>query len=75
MGLPVISLGTRRLIACAAILVFLVFWIWAAASIGGLLPRQPWIQLVYYAVAGMGWGLPILPVISWSENYKGRKGK
>ncbi len=69
------SLPKRRLIACAAILVILVVWVIAAATLAEHLPKNALVQLLFYAVAGIGWAAPVIPVISWSENYsKGKNG-
>ena len=68
-----LSLPKRRLIACAAILVILALWVLAAATLAEHLPNNALAQLLFYAVAGIGWAAPVIPVISWSENYKGRK--
>ncbi len=70
MNLP---LPQKRLIACVFILVFVVLWIVAASAIARHLPDSQLARLAFYAIAGTCWGLPVLPVISWSENYTGRK--
>jgi hypothetical protein len=38
---------------------------WLAATVFGYLPKQPWVQLAYMAVAGILWGVPLFPLISW----------
>jgi hypothetical protein len=55
----------RKAIGGVGILVFLGVYVWAAATIGSQLPNQWAIRLVYYAVVGTSWGLPIIPLISW----------
>ena len=70
---PRFSLPQRRAIACLGIIVFVVVYIIAASDIGRHLPGAPWVQLLFYALAGTLWGVPVLPLISWSENYKRRK--
>ena len=65
LGLP-----QRRAIACAAILVILVAWIVAAAALADHLPKNALLALAFYAIAGIGWCLPVIPVIAWSENYR-----
>ena len=55
----------RKAIGGVGILVFLGAYIWAAASIGSALPNQWAVRLVYYAVVGMAWGLPMIPLITW----------
>jgi hypothetical protein len=63
---------TRSFVAAVGVCAFLVFYIWAVIAIGDLLPDSPWIDLVFYGVAGVAWGLPILPLLGWAG--RGRKG-
>ena len=37
----------------------------AAVFIAERLPDTLWVQTVFFIVAGLGWGVPILPLISW----------
>ncbi|MGB1069350.1 MAG: DUF2842 domain-containing protein [Henriciella sp.] len=56
----------RRIIASLIVTGFLVFWIWAAASLGSYLVTWPkWIQPVFFITAGLGWALPLRPVFLW----------
>ena len=55
----------RKAIGSIGIVVFLIAYVWAAISIGVRLPDQWAIRLAYYALAGLGWSLPMLPLISW----------
>jgi hypothetical protein len=68
-----ISLRARRAIACVGILVFVVVYIVVASDIGRHLPNNPLIQLLFYALAGTLWGVPVIPLISWSEAYRRKK--
>jgi hypothetical protein len=63
----------RSLIASLAMLVFLAFYIWLAILIGGHLPESPWVAVLYYAVVGTAWGLPLIPLLSWIN--KGGKAR
>ena len=55
----------RKLVGLAAILGFLVAYVAAAAKVSDYVPAHgPW-QLVYFALVGTLWGLPLLPLISW----------
>ena len=62
----------RSFIACMSVLVWLAFYIWAVIAIGEWLPRNPWIDLIYYGIAGTAWGLPLYPLFKWSGG--GRPG-
>ncbi len=56
----------RKLIAIAVMLAFMALWIWGAGTVGThLTGASPWLQLVFYVVAGIGWILPLRPVLKW----------
>lgn len=57
----------RTFVAMLGVLVFLAGWIWAGVEIGTRLPDNVWIQLIFYAVAGLGWGVPLYPLFKWAE--------
>ena len=57
----------RRAVAAVGVLAFLAFYIWAVVTIGQFLPDNPWVQLAYYGLAGILWGVPLLPLITWAE--------
>jgi hypothetical protein len=56
---------TRKLIGSMGIVGFLGFYVGAVAMLAERLPPDRWVQLVYFVVAGVGWGLPIIPLIWW----------
>ncbi|MCR9270470.1 MAG: DUF2842 domain-containing protein [Henriciella sp.] len=59
----------RRIVASIAILTFLAIWIWGAATIGTMLATAPkWITLIYFIIAGIGWAVPLKPVLSWMNS-------
>jgi len=58
---------TRRFIAMIGVLVFLVVWVWGAIALRGLLAPGQWIDLIVFAVAGIGWGVPLYPLFRWAE--------
>jgi hypothetical protein len=55
----------RKLIGGVGILAFIALWVWAMTAIGAHLPQHWAVQIAFYAVAGIGWGIPILPLLSW----------
>lgn len=57
----------RTFVAMIGVLAFLAAWVWAGVEIGTRLPDNVWIQLVFYAVAGLGWGVPLYPLFKWAE--------
>jgi hypothetical protein len=57
--------STRKAIGSVIILAFLLVYIGVASKVGTLLPNQGAIRLAYYLVAGIGWGVPLIPLLSW----------
>ena len=55
----------RKLIGGVAIMVFLGVYVAVATTLFEFLPDNRAIQLVYFAVVGMAWGLPLMPLMSW----------
>ena len=66
-------LRLRRAIASVGVLVFLAAYVWAVIAIGARLPDHPLIDLLFYGIAGIAWGLPLLPLLSWAEGQSWRK--
>ncbi|HRH20074.1 MAG TPA: DUF2842 domain-containing protein [Brevundimonas sp.] len=58
---------TRKAIATVGILAFLAFYVWAVVSLARFIPPAWWAQVLYFAVAGLAWGVPVLPLIKWGE--------
>jgi hypothetical protein len=59
------TLIVKKIVGTLAILVFLALYAMAAVSLHDLLPSHPAIELVYFAVVGTAWGLPLFPLLSW----------
>ena len=59
--------GKRRAVGSFGAVAFLLLWIWGATTLAGYLPDTTWIQLLYFAVAGAAWGLPLFPLIAWAN--------
>ena len=70
---PALNLPLRRTIACIGILIFLPVYVVAVTSVAGFLHGGKITAFIFYALAGTLWGVPILPLISWSEGYKGKR--
>ncbi len=62
----------RRLIAALGTVVFLVFYVWAVIAIGDRLPDSPLIDLAFFAIAGIAWGVPLFPLIKWAEGGRSK---
>ena len=58
---------TRKLIGAVALLVLVSVWgLFAMALAQSVLTNiNGFIATIYYVVAGLGWVLPAMPLISW----------
>ncbi|HWU80091.1 MAG TPA: DUF2842 domain-containing protein [Caulobacter sp.] len=65
MSAPLIPARLRKLIGSIGILVFLAAYVWAFTSLYDRLPQNRFVHLVYFVVFGLGWGLPLIPLLSW----------
>ena len=61
------TIRSRKLFGTIALLVLALVW-----SLTGMAVAQlPWLaasglrQAIFYVVAGMGWVLPAMPIVSW----------
>jgi hypothetical protein len=58
---------TRKFLGTIALLVLVVVW----SLLGMTIAQTPWLaesglyQAIFYPVAGLGWVLPAMPIISW----------
>jgi hypothetical protein len=63
----------RPLAGMALILTWIAFWAVVVASAAPLLGGLHWlVHLVYYAVAGIAWILPLRPLLRWMETGRWR---
>jgi len=58
----------RKFIGLFAILLFMGAYVMVIATLGDYLPDHWAAQLVYYALAGTLWGVPLFPLIRWMEH-------
>jgi hypothetical protein len=61
------SIRTRKLVGTVVLLALVVFWgLLAMALAQSVLTNvNGWVATIYYVVAGLGWVLPAMPLISW----------
>ncbi len=63
----VMTIRTRKFFGTIALLVLVVVW----SLMGMTIAQTPWLansgvlQAIFYVVAGLGWVLPAMPIISW----------
>ncbi|MDO9223185.1 MAG: DUF2842 domain-containing protein [Caulobacter sp.] len=63
----------RKLVGLLAMLVFLFVYVVVAVNIAGHLPKHPAISLLYFAIVGIAWGVPLFPLLSWMNREPGPK--
>ena len=67
LQIPIITIRTRKFLGTIALLVLVVVW----SLMGMTVAQTPWLansgllQAIFYVVAGIGWVLPAMPIISW----------
>jgi hypothetical protein len=57
----------RKALGAVAIVLFMLAYIWAAVTIAARLPDDRLVQMIYFIVAGIAWGLPLFPLITWIQ--------
>jgi hypothetical protein len=61
------KIRTRKLLGTVALLVLAAVW----SLMGMTVAQTPWLansgllQAIFYVVAGLGWVVPAMPLISW----------
>jgi hypothetical protein len=55
----------RKLIGLFGILAFILFYLGLIIRLAAYVPAHGPLQFAFYALAGVCWGVPILPLISW----------
>ncbi len=61
------TIRTRKFLGTIALLLLVVIW----SLLGMTVAQMPWLansrqlQAIFYVVAGIGWVLPAMPIISW----------
>jgi hypothetical protein len=64
----------RKLIGTVALLVLVCVWALLAMAFAqsALTDISGWVAALYYVVAGLGWVLPAMPIVSWMSRPDGR---
>ena len=61
------AIRTRKRLGTIFLLILVVVW----SLLGMTVAQTPWLansgllQAVFYVVAGLGWVLPAMPIVSW----------
>ena len=66
MHVSVMAIRTRKLIGTIALLVLVVVWSLLGMTVAQTpwLANSGWLQAIFYVVAGLGWVLPAMPIVS-----------
>ncbi|HET7847686.1 MAG TPA: DUF2842 domain-containing protein [Pseudolabrys sp.] len=61
------SIRTRKLIGTFALLALAMIWALLAMALAQsvLTNINGWVAAAFYVVAGLGWVLPAMPLVSW----------
>ena len=66
-SISAMTIRTRKFLGTIALLLLVVVW----SLMGMTVAQTPWLansgllQAIFYVVAGIGWVLPAMPIISW----------
>jgi hypothetical protein len=63
----IMPIRLRKLIGSLALLVLIAIWIVLSMAFAYAVFRfeNPFLAVIYYVVAGIGWVLPAMPLVSW----------
>ena len=67
LHISVMNIRTRKFFGTIALLLLVVVW----SLMGMTVAQMPWLansgllQAIFYVVAGIGWVLPAMPIVSW----------
>jgi Protein of unknown function (DUF2842) len=65
--ISIMKIRTRKFLGAIALLLLVVVW----SLVGMTVAQTPWLansgllQAIFYVVAGIGWVLPAMPIVSW----------
>lgn len=55
----------RKVFGSIALLAFLAAYIAIAAILGEMLQGKKILSILFYCIAGIGWALPLKPLLQW----------
>jgi hypothetical protein len=59
------TLRTRKFLGSIFVVVFVIAYAAGVVTLGDHVPDLWWAKLVFYVLAGVSWGVPILPLLRW----------
>jgi hypothetical protein len=63
------NIRTRKLVGTVGLLVLVTAWALLAMAFAqfALRAQSGWVMILFYAVAGLGWVLPAMPLVAWMQ--------
>ncbi|MES2035606.1 MAG: DUF2842 domain-containing protein [Pseudomonadota bacterium] len=55
----------KKLVGSIGVVIYLIVYAFAAIILADKIPDHPALDLLYFVVAGVGWILPIIPLMVW----------
>jgi len=61
------TIRTRKFFGTIALLILVTAWSLVGMSVAQfpVLANSGWLEAIFYVVAGFGWALPAMPIVSW----------
>jgi len=61
------TIRTRKFFGTILLLLLAAVWALTGMAVAQIpvLANSGWLQAIFYVVAGMGWVLPAMPIVSW----------
>jgi hypothetical protein len=61
------TIRTRKFFGTIALLLLVTAWSLVGMSVAQfpVLANSGWLEAIFYVVAGFGWALPAMPIVSW----------
>ncbi len=63
----------RKLIGLMGVMAFLAAYVVTVTLVSEHIPDHWAARMAFYVIAGLGWGVPILPLISWMNTGRWRR--
>jgi hypothetical protein len=63
----------RKFIGAVALFILVIVWALVAMALAQFpaIRDNSYLSVAYYVVAGLGWVIPAMPIISWMSEKKG----
>lgn len=62
--------AVKKMLGSLFIFAFLLTWIFVGVTMSRFIPQNVVAATIYYAVVGIGWAFPLMPVLKWMETTR-----